>query len=87
MLIDEVQDLLSKKMKIIVNIASKSKTIHVYIAGDYLQTLFTESFISKLDNESLDAHAMNIFKRLKAYTYFVGSYQASFKDLIFREVA
>jgi superfamily I DNA/RNA helicase len=61
LIIDEVQDLLSTKMKIITNLTTKDKDLDVYCAGDYLQTLFSEEN-SNLKN--LDIHSMNIFKRI-----------------------
>ena len=67
LIIDEAQDLRSKKMEIIVNMAKTNKNTDIFIAGDYLQTLFTEETSSL---SSLDAHAMNIFKRLENYAYF-----------------
>lgn len=73
LLLDEAQDLLSKKMKIIVNLAQKNNNLDVNIAGDYLQTLFSEKSNLGPDEEKEnlgDAHAMNVFKRLKTYEYF-----------------
>ena len=78
LLIDEAQDLRSKKMSIIVNIAVKNpEKSHIYVAGDYLQTLFhtdskknDQKENSCVKGDSLDAHAMNIFKRIENYQYF-----------------
>jgi hypothetical protein len=61
LIIDEAQDLRSVKMNIITNMITKQTDLDVYIAGDYLQTLFTED---NSNFESIDAHAMNIFKRI-----------------------
>ena len=41
LIIDEAQDLGSKEMKIIVNIADQNQNLDIYIAGDYLQTIFS----------------------------------------------
>lgn len=55
LILDEAQDLQSNKMQIIVNMSDK---MDVYIAGDYLQTLYAD------EQENLDTHAMNVFKRI-----------------------
>jgi len=61
LLIDEVQDLQSSKMKIITNLSLTNKDLDIYCAGDYLQTLF---FDNSSGLESLNFHSMNIFKRI-----------------------
>jgi hypothetical protein len=66
LIIDEAQDLRSSKMKIIVNLAKKHTDLDVYIAGDYLQTLYSDD---RSDVTSMGAHAMNVFKLLNP-TYF-----------------
>ena len=67
LLIDEAQDLRAKKMSVIVNIATKNEgKTHIYIAGDYLQTIFH----SEEEGDSLDGHAMNVFKRIESHEYF-----------------
>lgn len=62
LLIDEVQDLSIGKMKIIVNIAKKQPQLSIYVAGDYLQTIFASDLASI---GSMDAHPMNMFKDLE----------------------
>lgn len=54
-LLDEAQDLDVIKMEIIVKIGAK---VSIYIAGDYLQTLFIKH------SSKSSSHPMNIFKRL-----------------------
>ena len=88
LLIDDAQDLQTRKMSIIVNIATKNPgRTQIYIAGDYLQTLFLtkddqkdnaldgfrsniKKDYSDVEYDSLDAHAMNIFKRIETHHYF-----------------
>ena len=67
LIIDEAQDLLAKKMKLIVNIAKHNHHMDIYIAGDYLQTLFAED---TSEISSMSAHSMNVFKRIDSYFYF-----------------
>lgn len=55
LIIDEVQDLASAKMRVIINMAKRAK-LDIYVAGDYLQTVFAD--------DVADAHAMNIFRQL-----------------------
>jgi hypothetical protein len=61
-------------MQILVNLVNKNKNLDFYAAGDFLQTLFTEQSINTankdLDLKTMDAHAMNIFKRITEYQYF-----------------
>ncbi len=66
LLIDEVQDLDSKKANIIINISKRCKNMDIYCAGDYLQTIFQKDDIIIDQN---DVHAMNIIKRIKP-SYF-----------------
>ena len=65
LLIDEAQDLSSIQMKIVTNLTSQ-KSLDVYIAGDYLQSLF---IVKEDELSTIDVHSMNIFKILKP-TYF-----------------
>ena len=58
LLLDEAQDLRSDKMQIVVNLTETHTDMDVYIAGDYLQTLYAD------ERDDLDAHAMNVFKLL-----------------------
>ena len=67
LIIDEAQDLLAKKMEIVVNIANKNKQLDVHIAGDYLQTLFAED---TSEISSMSAHSMNVFKRIPSHAFF-----------------
>ena len=67
LIVDEAQDLQANKMEILVNIANKNKKMDFFIAGDYLQTLFAEDMS---EMSSLNAHAMNIFKRIATHVYF-----------------
>jgi len=60
LLVDEAQDLLSTKMEIITGLAKKSTQLDVYVAGDYLQTLYAETN---------SVHALYLFKQLYP-TYF-----------------
>lgn len=73
-ILDEAQDLLSNRMQILVNLVNKNKNLDFYAAGDFLQTLYTEQNISssspELDLSTIDAHSMNIFKRIPGYQYF-----------------
>lgn len=66
LMIDEAQDLRSAKMKIVANLCATHPELDIYIAGDYLQTLYTDD---SSDLQSLDSHAMNIFRRIGP-TYF-----------------
>ena len=66
LMIDEAQDLRSAKMSILTNLSATHTDLDIYIAGDYLQTLYTDD---SSDLPSLDSHAMNIFKRIGP-TYF-----------------
>jgi superfamily I DNA/RNA helicase len=61
LIIDEVQDLNSKKMEIIINLSETHKDLDVYCAGDYLQTIFYDNNSCA---EIANVHAMNIFKRI-----------------------
>lgn len=61
LMIDEVQDLRSTKMKIITNLSITHKDLDIYCAGDYLQTLYTDDTTSL---QSMDVHAMSVFKRI-----------------------
>ena len=59
-IIDEAQDLSYEKISILTNIVTNNKNIHIYIAGDYLQTIF------KQDTTEIGIyHAMNVFKLLQ----------------------
>lgn len=61
LMIDEAQDLQSRKMKIITNISLTHQDLDIYCAGDYLQTLFNND---NSDSQTMDIHSMNIFKRI-----------------------
>jgi hypothetical protein len=61
LIIDEVQDLQSPQMRLLVNLA-KQQDLDIYVAGDYLQTLF------EVSHEN--GHAMDIFKHIKNVKYF-----------------
>jgi hypothetical protein len=65
LIVDEAQDLCSSKMKIITNISLTNTDMDIYIAGDYLQTLYTD----ENDASNMDAHSMNIFKRINPSYY------------------
>ena len=62
LIIDEVQDLTYDKMKIITNITKIHTDLHVYVAGDLLQTLF---LLGVTDAELDTIHAMNIFREIR----------------------
>jgi len=66
LIIDEVQDLPSNKMKIITNLSLYNKDLAIYVAGDYLQTLYIDD---NTDLSSVDFHSMNIFKRINPAYY------------------
>lgn len=61
LIVDEVQDLSSIQMDILVNMAKKYDPMYFYVAGDYLQSIFYD--------ENNITHPMNIFKQLNP-TYF-----------------
>ena len=59
-IIDEAQDLSYEKMSILTNIGLNNEDIEIYIAGDYLQTIFKQDLSG---NDTY--HAMNVFKKLE----------------------
>ena len=59
--LDEMQDLGSNKMEIIVNLCLKNEDLYSTAAGDYLQTLFNDE---NMNSQNMDIHAMNIYKRV-----------------------
>jgi superfamily I DNA/RNA helicase len=74
LLVDEAQDLQATKMEILTSFANEVEVTHemepsinhdmdIYIAGDYLQTLYAET------NTMKAMHAMHIFKQIHP-TYF-----------------
>ena len=65
LILDEAQDLDSKKMEILVNIAAKQTDLDFYIAGDLLQTIYG----SNTNLKGTELFAMNIFKQLNP-SYF-----------------
>jgi hypothetical protein len=83
LIIDEVQDLQSAKMRVITNLARRAN-LDIYVAGDYLQTIFAD--------DVGDAHAMNIFRKLNP-KYFDLSIcmrcpkaHIDFNNLLFRKI-
>jgi len=70
LVIDEAQDLRTTRMQIVVNLARKCKDLDIYIAGDLLQTLFSERVASLSEVGPTDAYAMNVFRRVEAAEMF-----------------
>jgi superfamily I DNA/RNA helicase len=67
LILDEAQDLQSSKMEIITNICHTHTELSVYIAGDYIQTIYTEYSLQEHDQQSLNqlsGHSMNTFKKV-----------------------
>lgn len=55
LILDEAQDICSNKMSILTNLAIKNDNLDIFIAGDYLQTIFVSD---------VETHSMNLFKML-----------------------
>ena len=74
LLIDEVQDLGFVKMQTVVNICSGGsggdEGTAVFVAGDYIQTLFPDSNSVMLMEHFKTMHSMNVFKKLNP-AYFL----------------
>jgi hypothetical protein len=62
LIIDEAQDFDIDKMTVITYLALNQKDLSIYIAGDYLQTLFLK-YDNNIENIN-EIHSMNIFKSI-----------------------